>query len=507
MKNLEGLWSKLNVSSDNIKAIQRDWSEGKVPELPYEIIGQTALKDHIARKLSEIDGQRMTSTILKANYGDGKTNTLKYLQLYFQKHPELNIKFNYCRANPEQTDLCMFLLERIEVSFGEELHSQILKLREKSDFNPADLAYAYEDDFSLIEDYVKTLFDRKWSAEQLRNLIYLGSGRLYSKSWFDKYDLKKLTNFNRREIFVFFMNILANAGIFVVFAIDELEKINDKSAKRMSFYFSSYRELLDLFSKINGHYLISAMTLGVDIELLSPPLYGRVKDDIVTVEKLSSLDDLIKLTRLLSELLEITTPEENITSIAGKLKRSQQLTSNRAIVQKASELLKGQEQELESVDKLLRKYEGLSELYAETEENLECRQSFDNLSRSFFDPLTYYLYALGYQNVDSNLERRDFQSFLVPSEKKAFMFLFNDGSKVQSRIQELHDKRSIDYFEIFVPDEISLSYADINVSGVVVKMHNYHPKQAFILLNMYKHNFDKQYEISKILSVALNTLI
>ena len=79
MKNLEGLWSKLNVSSDNIKAIQRDWSEGKVPELPYEIIGQTALKNHIARKLSEIDGQRMTSTILKANYGDGKTNTLKYL--------------------------------------------------------------------------------------------------------------------------------------------------------------------------------------------------------------------------------------------------------------------------------------------------------------------------------------------------------------------------------------------------------------------------------------------
>lgn len=507
MKKLEGLWSKLNVSSDNIKAIQRDWSEGKVPELPYEIIGQTALKNHIERKLSEIDGQRMTSTILQANYGDGKTNTLKYLQLYFQKHPELNIMFNYCRANPEQTDLCMFLLERIEVSFGEELHTQILKLREKSDFNPASLAYGYKDDFSLIKDYVETLFDKKWDVEQLKNLIYLGTGRLYSKNWFDKFNLKKLTNFNRREIFVLFMNILAKAGIFVIFAIDELEKINDKSAKRMSFYFSSYRELLDLFSKINGHYLISAMTFGVDVELLSPPLYGRIKDDIIIVEKLSSQDDLIRLTELLSELLEVTTTDENIKKIAGKLKRSQQLNSNRSIVQKASELLRGQEHESESVEDLLRKYEGLCELYNETEENLVSRQAFDNLTRSFFDPLSYYLYALGYQNVDSNLERRDFQSFLVPSEKKAYMFLFNDSSKVQSRIQELHDKRSIDFFEVFVPEEMSLSYADINVSDVVVKMHTYHPKQAFILLNMYRQNFDKQNEISEILSVALNTLI
>lgn len=507
MKNLEGLWSKLCVPQQDLEAIRRDWTEGKVPELPYEIIGQIVLKDHIGGKLCEIDEDRMTSTILQANYGDGKTNTLKYLQLYFQEHPELNIRFIYCRANPEQTDLCMFLLEHIEVSFRENLQAQILKLREQSDFNPATLAYGYKDDFSLIEDYVNALFDKDYDAKQLTNLIYLGTGRLYSKNWFDKFNLKKLTNFNRREVFVFFMNVLASAGIYVIFAIDELEKINDKSGKRMSYYFSSYRELSDLFSKIKGHYMISAMTFGVNIELLSPPLYGRLKDDIVTVEKLSSMDDLVKLVELLSELLESPTAAQEIKTIAGKLKRNQQLSNNRLIVQKASELLRGQERESENIKDILRKHEELSELYKETEENLNSRQAFDNLSRSFFDPLSYYLYALGYKDVDANLVRRDLQSFLVPSENKAFLFLFNDSSKVQSRIQELYEEKGISSFVIFVPEDISLSYADINVDKVVLKMHTYNPKEVFILLNMYRQNFDKQSKISEILSVAFNSLI
>lgn len=506
MKNTEGLWSKLNVPKDSLKVIQRDWTEGKVPELPYEIIGQPVLKDHIEKKLREIDGGRMTSTILQANYGDGKTNTLKYLKLYFQEHPEFNIKFIYCRANPEQTDLCMFLLGHIEVSFKEELQTHILKLREQSDFDPSCLVYGYKDDFSFIEDYVKALFDKKYNNEQLTNLIYLGTGRLYSKNWFDKFNLKKLTNFNRREIFVFFMNILASAGIYVVFAIDELEKINDKSTKRMSYYFSSYRELLDLFSKIKGHYMISAITLGVDIASLCPPLVGRLKNDIVAIKKISTDKDLIALVTLMSELLESDTDQEKIKEIAGKLRRNPKLNNNRLIVQKASELLVNCEKDKANVDDLLNDNENLRELYKETEDGLSSRQAFDNLSRSFFDPLSYYLYALGYQDVESNLIRRDFQAFLVPSEERAYMFLFNDNSKIQLRIQDLHNTKNINSFVLFVPEEMSLSYADIDMDGVSLQMHTYRPKQTFILLNMYRQNFDKQSEISEILSAAFNSV-
>ena len=206
-------------------------------------------------------------------------------------------------------------------------------------------------------------------------------------------------------------------------------------------------------------------------------------------------------------MLELPTEDLGIKTIAGKLKRSQQLSNNRAIVQKASELLSGQECQSENIEDILRKHEELCELYKETEENLNSRQAFDNLSRSFFDPLSYYLYALGYKDVDANLVRRDLQSFLVPSENKAFLFLFNDSSKVQSRIQELYEEKGINSFVIFVPEDMSLSYADINVDSVLLKMHTYKPKEVFILLNMYRQNFDKQSKISEILSVAFNTLI
>jgi len=51
------------------------------------IIDQQGLKQHIGDKLKGIDGERMTTTVVKAQYGDGKTNVLKYLSLYFESHP------------------------------------------------------------------------------------------------------------------------------------------------------------------------------------------------------------------------------------------------------------------------------------------------------------------------------------------------------------------------------------------------------------------------------------
>jgi hypothetical protein len=507
MKDLINLWEKLEAPEGNIKAISRDWSEGKVPELPYQIIGQDSLKLHIRKKLENIDGNRMTSTVLRANYGDGKTNTLKYLQLYFNNHPDLGMTLLYCRANPDQTDLCMFLMGHIEANFRDAILNHILKLRKNENVDPAHFAHDYKNDFSFIQDYVNALFNKEYDKESLINLIYLGTGRLYSQRWFEKFSLKKLSDFNRREIFVFFMNILADAGIYIIFAIDELEKINDKSSKRMSYYLSSYRELLDLFSMINGHYMISAITLGVDIDALCPPLSGRIKDDIVMINRLSSKCDLEDLVRLISELLGLNTSEDDLKQIASKLIQNKKLNNNRLIVQETTKLLNNLENDGIGVDELLKNNSNLSNLFDETKEMLSKRQAFDNLSRSYFDPLSYYLDALGYPDVKSNVMRRDFQAFIVPSENKAFMFLFNDNSKVKSRIQELHDTKGINTFVLFVPEEMSLSYADIDADDIILKMHSYDPKQTFILLNMYRQNLDKQSEISDVLSAAFNSLI
>ena len=117
MKTYYELWNNLidKVDSGKLSNIQRDWTEGKVPDLPFFIVNQQEVKSHIQNKLMNIDGQRMETTIVQAQYGDGKTNIFKYLELYFKNYKDNNIYFIYCRANPDQTDLCMFLMQQCHV--------------------------------------------------------------------------------------------------------------------------------------------------------------------------------------------------------------------------------------------------------------------------------------------------------------------------------------------------------------------------------------------------------
>ena len=246
------LWNKLTIDPRKMEIIRKDWTEGKVPDLPFMIIDQQGLKQHIGDKLKGIDGERMTTTVVKAQYGDGKTNVLKYLSLYFESHPELNIHLLYCRADVDQTDIFIFLLRHLQNNSMKELVEGIKTLRERDGFTPATLANDFKEDFAHIHDYTEKLFENGQDDDTVRNLVYLGTGRLYSIGAFQKYGLDKLTDFNRREVLVLFLNILAEIGYRVVFAVDELEKIHDKSTRRMAYFFNSYRELVDLFNKIKG---------------------------------------------------------------------------------------------------------------------------------------------------------------------------------------------------------------------------------------------------------------
>lgn len=115
------LWNKLTIDPQKMEIIRKDWTEGKVPDLPFVIIDQQGLKQHIGDKLQGIDGERMTTTVVKAQYGDGKTNVLKYLSLYFESHPELNIHLLYCRADVDQTDIFIFLLRHLQNNSMKEL--------------------------------------------------------------------------------------------------------------------------------------------------------------------------------------------------------------------------------------------------------------------------------------------------------------------------------------------------------------------------------------------------
>lgn len=507
MKTYTNLWERLNVETEKLDAIRRDWSEGKVPDLPFYIVGQSNLKKQISEKLSQIDGSRMETSMLQAQYGDGKTNVYKYLELYFTQYADSGVKFIYCRANHDETDLCLFLMQHIQVSCLKMLRDQIITLSLNKDYNVATIANNFEGDFAFVKEYAVRLFDTKNTEEDLNNLIYLGTGRLYSQGAFSKYGLQKLTNFNRKEIFVIFMNILASAGQYIVFAVDELEKINDKSSKRMAHYFTSYRELVDLFNKINGHYLITAITNAVDVAAASQPFFERIQADIIKIGKLKRDEEYHDLISLMAGLLNKNISENYISDLIGKIRRNAKIDNNRKLVQFISENLKNESyKETESLSDIYGEHPELKSLFESTKLRIEAEDGFSNLSRSFFDPLEYYLEALGYKEVRGNISKRDYQSFIDVESQKAFFFLFNDETKIKSRIDLFVTEKKIKKFVILVPKDLTVTHSELNFDDTQIDIVDYDPKDLFVLLNMFRWNFDKQVDISKLLRVATSSI-
>lgn len=494
------LWDRQAIDEQKMAVIRKDWTEGKVPDLPYVIIDQDGLKKHIEGKLEGIDGDRMTTTVIQAQYGDGKTNVLKYLSLYFNNHTDLGVHLLYCRADVDKTDFCVFLLQQLQDNCIEELVKDVVLLRDEDGFNPSSLAYEYKEDFSHIRDYTLKLFEKDQDEDVIRNLIYLGTGRLYSKGAFQKYGLSQLTDFNRREIFVLFLNILSKCGYRVIFAVDELEKIHDKSTKRMAYFFNSYRELIDLFNKVSGHYLITTITHAIEIASLSQPLWGRIEKDVVYVEKIKKEEDLTELVKLMADLLNVEIDGGRIKDIVSTISRKKNLDSNRFIIRAISDALKDIEQA--SFEEELKKDHEVEELYNEEFRRLKEDNGDKNISRMLFDPLQYYLEALQYEKVDSNLYRRDYQAFVDPISKKAYFFLFNDDTKIRGRIQEFIMDKGINRFVVFVPKELTVTNSMLDFEGIEVKIIDYDPKQLFALLNIYRKNFDKQDEIFRLIGIV-----
>lgn len=82
--NLEKLWENLTPKNDNIDIIKKDLSVGIAPHLPFFIIGLNDVKNKLSNYLSQIDTS-FQYCLIKGQYGNGKTNLLKYLE-YFLKY-------------------------------------------------------------------------------------------------------------------------------------------------------------------------------------------------------------------------------------------------------------------------------------------------------------------------------------------------------------------------------------------------------------------------------------
>lgn len=490
-----------------------DVKEGKVPELPFYIIDQEKAKIAIENKIKQIKGKRFQTSVLTANYGNGKTNILMYLKLFYQQQND-GITVIYYRADSDNFDIINNLLKIIEDNFTNDLINTVKSLR-SSGFAYDSLAHNFQNNFGAIHEYTDKLFESD-DDSRIKQLLYLGTGRLNSKRYFDREDLRPLRDYERREILVLFLNILAEAKIYLVFCIDEVEKIYDKSKARFSHFLTSLRELIDLSSKIKGHYLILAMTDKTDtnlIQITNEALHTRIHQDIIAIHPITETPDKKALIDYLKKVFDKT--DKSTDEIFNKILKTDSTYSNRTLIQKISEIIFEQVERKELKDDL--ENHKLRDLFDETKKDLKINvEAFKNIHRKFFDPLEYYLESFNtklkfngddyfrsqlryYYNLDTEV-----LSYFIFSEDKTI--IESEAIKIGGIIDAIKiDKQlKISKVSIFVPSKMELNYSTvsesenlINVNLKIVDIEDY--EDLFTLLVMYREHFEKQKEIQEII--------
>lgn len=497
--NVNDLWIKLPLPSSDLDVFKKDIAEGRVPELPFFIVGQTDLKASIAKKINSIDSKRMQTSLIIADYGNGKTTLLKYLQLFFKTNPNYGISLKYSRADVERTDLVLFLLKIIEDEYLDLLVSLI---KEAKEVEILSLVNNYDGNFREIRLYTEALFSKENIDEDIRELILLGSGRYYNKKYFDKRSLPQLHDFNRREILALFLNILSTGKQYVIFAIDEIEKIREKSKIRFNHFLTSYRELVDLFNQINGHYLIVSFTTGVgesEISTANDALYTRVKQDILQIKQLTTSQNLKELIEYLNELFETKANVDNIYASYSRNKT----TNNRLAVQTISNLLYAKESK-ETLEELLDRYQ-LNELFNETYLRLEKDEAFKNIHRKFFDPLEFYL-----ESVESNGDLNKQERLLVEKDLgRVNYFIFNtyleDFENEKLKVLNLQKRFPESKIVIFSPITLGLGLSALGIDNEEnVIINDYEPQKLFAIFEMFRENYDLQPDLLTVISKYTN---
>ena len=189
-----------------------------------------------------------------------------------------------------------------------------------------------------------------------------------------------------------------------------------------------------------------------------------------------------------------------VEDIVSKITRNKSLDSNRFVIRAIGEALKNIQPT--NFEEELEKDSDVEALYNEALAQVKADNGVKNLSRTLFDPLQYYLEALQYNNVEDNLYRRDYQAFVDSVSKRAYFFLFNDDTKIKSRIQEFVEEKGINRFVVFVPQELTVTHSMLDIDGADVQIIDYDPVQLFVLLDIYRRNFDKQDEIFKLIGIV-----
>lgn len=500
---LENLWEKQKPLGNSIETIRKDVAEGRVPELPFYIVGQQDAKAKISDTLQEIDGQRMQTILLRANYGVGKTNMLKYLDLYFKQHPHFNVKVIYQTINESQRDMFMILLRLIQFYYAEDIQSAVMEMRDDTQAVMT-LVNNYNGEYAQIKEFVQNLFSIGNPNDRVEDLICVGTGQLYSVRSLQKLGLRYiLNNYDRRVILELFLNILAKRGKYIIFALDEMENMYNISPKRLSLFLTTYRDLIDMFNKIKGHVLVCAITEAVRLEVVNEPFYSRVSNDIVDLFQLTSDQDILDLMKYLQSdiLVECHCDESELTNMATAVGGTQRISPlpTRELVRVIVSKMKKQ-RHFEGLKSYLASNTQLQSLYNETMSIMEKDGSPGIVAKSFFDPLSYYLVATGLSEEKPEIDRRDYQSFIDTKRSRAIMFTFGKSESLKEKIQGVMDKYGLEKVVLFAsPENGDVTFKMLEELQDKVTTCDYVPEELLTLLEVFRTHIEAQEEVAELI--------
>lgn len=485
------LWTPLNPIEENKEIIRQDLERGLAPNLPYFIVGLQDVKTTLGTALSTIDSH-FSYALIWGQYGNGKSNLMKYLKYFFTQYPDFNTKVAIWRADVDRYDIITFLLYIIQNEFAADLLESLKKV--VTDGKTKELCDNYSGSFAAIQAFAEKIEEKKDSDEDLQTLISLGTGKLYESNSFKKLDLAKLTDYNRREVLVFFLNALAYAKHYIVFCVDELEKIQEKSRARFQNLLTTFRELIDLSSSINGHMILAAVTESVSgehsFESYNPAFERRIKNYMLQVKAIREVDDIKEMAKELVRVLGNDYQLDSYDDVANAVYKKKLPHTSDVVRALFAQLAK---QADKKTWKDLLEDSKMTDAFNQKRQSLEDSGMLQRINQKLFAPLKDYLNIISISDSDYEVKGQMLQCVYSTATNRCYVFLFTDDIEANTnRLKNVIKEYTKADLYVFKPKELDINMDMLKKEGLVsVKdLIPYDPVDLMALLELYMDNYE-----------------
>lgn len=485
------LWTPLNPIEENKEIIRQDLERGLAPNLPYFIVGLQDVKTTLGTALSTIDSH-FSYALIWGQYGNGKSNLMKYLKYFFTQYPDFNTKVAIWRADVDRYDIITFLLYIIQNEFAADLLESLKKV--VTDGKTKELCGNYSGSFAAVQAFAEKIEEKKDSDEDLQTLISLGTGKLYDSNSFKKFDLTKLTDYNRREVLVFFLNALAYAKHYIVFCVDELEKIQEKSRARFQNLLTTFRELIDLSSSINGHMILAAVTESVSdehsFESYNPAFERRIKNYMLQVKAIREVDDIKEMAKELVRVLGNDYQLDSYDDVANAVYKKKLPHTSDVVRALFAQLAK--QADKKTWKDLLEDIK-MTDAFNQKRQSLEDSGMLQRINQKLFAPLKDYLNIISISDSDYEVKGQMLQCVYSTATNRCYVFLFTDDIEANTnRLKNVIKEYSKADLYVFKPKELDINMDMLKKEGLVsVKdLIPYDPVDLMALLELYMDNYE-----------------